>query len=188
MFHISCATRLLDVGGDLFFWDLADEMGLPVPQITIVNIYRCEHKCPSNIEWVVADGTNLPFANRSFDIVFSNSVIEHLGSSPAQVKMAQEIRRISPQYFVQTPNRQFPVEPHFLTPFVHWLPLRLQRKILRNFTVRGLITRPTQMDCDKMLDELCLLGTEEVRELFPASEIVIERFCGIPKSIIAIQR
>jgi 2-polyprenyl-3-methyl-5-hydroxy-6-metoxy-1,4-benzoquinol methylase len=65
-----------------------------------------------------------PSAARSFDIVFSNSVIEHVGDAESQQQFAHEIARVGRAYWVQTPNRRFPVEPHLLTPFLHFLPTR----------------------------------------------------------------
>ena len=72
--------------------------------------------------WIFADGCRLPFPDKSFDVVFSNSVIEHLGDPRKHEQYAREIARVGVRYFVQTPNRWFPIEPHLLTPLVHFLP------------------------------------------------------------------
>jgi hypothetical protein len=179
-------TRILDLGGTPFFWNLANDCGLPTPQVTIVNLWEYTKPLPANIKWVVADGTHLPFPDKSFDVVFSNSVIEHLGTWDMQFRMACEIRRLASRYFVQTPDRRFPVECHFVAPFVHWFPIVLQRRLLKNFTIFGWITRPTQAQCDQMLAEIRLLNHLEMRKLFPGAKIVSERLCGIPKSLIAV--
>ena len=72
--------------------------------------------------YVQGDGTKLPFADGSFDIVFSNAVIEHVGDEAAQTAFAAEVRRVGRRYFVTTPNRWFPIETHTRLPLVHWLP------------------------------------------------------------------
>ena len=179
-------TRILDIGGNTYFWELAKDLGLPSPQVTVVNLYPAPDSLPANITWVVADGTNLPFRDRAFDIAFSNSVIEHLGNRASQRKMAQEIERVADRYFVQTPNKWFPLEPHYITPFIHWAPPALRVRLARNFTVWGLITRPTADACRNMVNEIQLLGPDEMRELFPKAHIVVEHFCGLPKSILAL--
>lgn len=143
---------------------------------------------PENINWVVADGKKLPFNDGAFDIAFSNSAIEHLYNWEAQIEFAKEIRRIAPNYIVQTPSKIFLVEPHYLTPFIHWLPKKNQRPLLRNFTVWGLITRPSQEYCDRVLAELRLLNREEMSELFPEAQIEVEKFLGWEKSLIALKK
>ena len=138
---------------------------------------------------VFADGRALPFPDRSFDIVFSNSVIEHVGNFESQKQFAAEIARVGRSYWVQTPNRRFPVEPHLLTPFLHFLPARWQRSIARNFTVWALIERPTpdrwEFYIEHYLSDIRLLDTANLRRLFPDAKIVCEQFGGLTKSLIA---
>jgi hypothetical protein len=73
---------------------------------------------------VTASGTNLPFEDDSFDIAFSNAVVEHVGGQEEQRRFVHELCRVAPRVFVSTPNRRFPVEVHTLVPFLHWLPRR----------------------------------------------------------------
>ena len=91
-------------------------------------------------------------------------------------------------YFVQTPSIAFPVEPHYLTPFVHWLPKGLRRRLVRRFTLWAWITHPTQGYVDQLVDEIRLLTRTELSALFPGAAILTERFCCLPKSAIAIKR
>ena len=71
---------------------------------------------------VTASGTNLPFGDDSFDIAFSNAVLEHVGGREEQRRFVHELCRVAPKVFVSTPNRRFPLEVHTLVPFLHWLP------------------------------------------------------------------
>ena len=125
-----------------------------------------------------ADGTQLPFADGSFPIVFSNSVIEHVpkGLQPA---FAREIRRVGDRYFVQTPNRWFPIEPHYQMPFVHFLPERALRALNKRFT----------MGWRKKGDwyETTLLSASDLRRLFPDATIHRERMFGMTKSLMAVR-
>jgi hypothetical protein len=180
--------RLLDVGGDLFFWELAKAEGYELPQITILNLYSPDRALPEGIEWVVGNGMHLPFDDGAFDVVFSNSTIEHLGDWDSQVVFAGELVRVARRYFIQTPSIRFPVEPHYLTPFVHWLPKRVRHAIARNGTVWGIVTRPSRAYCREVVEELRLLSLEELRILFPRASIVVERFFGLEKSLIAISK
>jgi hypothetical protein len=187
-FQITSDTRIIDIGGTSLFWRLAANEGLPVPQVTLANIDVPEQHLPKCVTLVRADGTCLPFSDMSFDLAFSNSVIEHLGRWSVQQQFAAEIRRIAPAYFVQTPDRRFPVEPHLITPCIHWLPHPVQRRLLRNFTVWGLITRPSVQRCDVFMNEISLLNASEMQALFPDSAIVVEKMAALPKSIIAVRK
>jgi len=182
LFGLTEETRVLDVGGDFFNWSLVST----APSLTIVNLYS-PRKREHNIAWIIADGRYLPFKDGAFDIAYSNSVIEHLGDFTSQQAFAREIRRVAPRYFVQTPNKWFPVEPHLITPLIHYLPKSFQKRLLRNFTIWGLVTRPTVQQCDNFLREIRLLDEREMRQLFPDAKIVCERVLVFTKSLIAIK-
>ena len=172
-------TRVLDVGGAPGIWTLAPCR----PKLTMVNIAPTGG-LDGAVE-VIADGTRLPFRDQSFDLVFSNSVIEHVGTAQAQQAFADEIRRVGRAFYVQTPNRWFPLEPHLLTPLVHFLPKNWRRKLIRNFTVWGMITRPSRQSADAFVDSTRLLGARELNRLLPSGRIQRERFVGLTKSIIS---
>ena len=77
--------------------------------------------------------------------------------------------------------------PHLLAPFVHWLPRRWQRRLIRHFTLRGWLDRPTPAEVDGFLDEVRLLPAAEMQALFPDCMIRRERFLGLTKSHLAVR-
>jgi SAM-dependent methyltransferase len=141
---------------------------------------------------VAADACALPFGDASFDVVFSNSVIEHLTTLERQQRFAKELARVGRCYCVQTPNRWFPVETHLLTPFVHYLPKRLQAPLVRRWTgwasLTGIRGERKHFYIEHYLADVRLLARGELQALFPQSTIIAERFLGLTKSLIAIQR
>lgn len=179
-------TRVLDVGGNTFNWRLS-----PVrPDLTFLNLAVDRFLIGDDVGATLAVGRAeaLPFRDRSFDLVFCNSVIEHVGTWEDQVRVAAELRRVGRTLFVQTPDRHFPIEPHYLTPFVHYLPVRVRRRLLRNFTVWGWIERPSADQVDASTREIRLLSRKEMARLFPDAVIERERFLGLSKSLIAVRR
>lgn len=190
--RIQSSTTCLDVGGNLYFWEIARSINLPLPRLTIVNLYppsRREKECLQDLNacWLVADGRVLPFPDNSFDIVFCNSVIEHLSSIPNQQRFANEICRVGKQFFVQTPNKGFFVEPHLVTPFIHWFPRSIQQRLIRNYTIWGIITRPTSQQVNHFLNEVNLLGKADLARLFPSANIISEKWIAFDKSLIAVK-
>lgn len=173
-------TTVLDVGGALGIWASVSVR----PKLTILNVRR-SGASPAAVE-VVGDGRRLPFPDQSFDVVFSNSVIEHVGGVEDQRQFAEEIRRVGRSFYVQTPNRWFPIEPHVLTPLVHFLPKRIRRHMLRNFTVWGLLTRPSPEYVQDFVDSTRLLTARELSEMFPCSELHRERVAGLTKSLMVV--
>src|SRR5215218_10588539 len=103
---------------------------------------------------VRADGRELPFGDDEFDLGFSNAVVEHVGGGrDGQRRFVEELCRVARRVFLTTPNRWFPVDPHTLLPFAHWLPAGGARdRLLR---ARGF---------DDVLDPL---GPRELATLFP---------------------
>jgi hypothetical protein len=176
-------STVLDVGGSWrFFWCYAKWL----PQVTIINLTE-KAAGYGPLGHLIGDGRNIRFGDNAFDVVISNSVIEHVGGWAEQQEFANEIRRVGKAYYVQTPNRRFIVEPHVLTPFFQFLPKRWQRVCVR-FSVRGLLHELTPAECDDLTFGVRLLNREELKCLFPDAELVPERFFGMVKSWIAIRR
>ena len=127
----------------------------PWPErITAVGVYEFQHFPTAfpQIRTVQADGRDLPFADAEFDVGFSNAVVEHLPDRASQETFVRELCRVSERVFVATPNRWFPIDPHTLLPFVHWLPRRER--------VLAALAREKTGD-------LRPLGPRELRSLFP---------------------
>jgi hypothetical protein len=183
--NITSETKILDVGGNPWVWLIAAELGMPQPYVTILNIYGEDRPLPPRMRWVIGDGCHLPFENQEFDVVFSNSVIEHLGNHDSQLLFAREIERVGREYWVQTPDPRFFFEPHYLTPFVHWLPVRQRRKVARYGTMWGLIEQPNKAEIEERIQEIRLISPKEFKGMFPDAEFIHERFMGWPKSMIA---
>ena len=136
---------------------------------------------------MVADARRLPFRDGGCGLAFSNSVVEHIPADEDRRAFAAEVARVGRGYYVQTPYRWFPIEPHLLTPLVHYLPRRWQRPLLP-YTVWGLVARPTPTGCDDFLRDIRLLTVVELRRLFPTAEMWTERAAGLLKSITAVKR
>jgi SAM-dependent methyltransferase len=178
-------TRVLDVGGTMEIWRLA-----PVaPRLIMLNEPRAGEETGGGAAVVFADGCALPFRDASFDVVFSNSVIEHVGDADAQARFAAEVCRVGRRCWVQTPNRRFFLETHLLTPFVHWLPRAWQARLLGWGTVWEWIVRPSpdrrQYYLDHYLTRIRLLTAADMARLFPRARILRERFLGWTKSLVA---
>lgn len=180
-------VRILDVGGTNAFWEQRGWGRRDDVQIVLVNL-DAEAARHENIEPRRGDATDLSeFADGSFDVVFSNSVIEHLETYDRQVAMAREVRRLAPVYWVQTPNFWFPVEPHFLTPAWHWLPVRVRVALLRRrrWGWRGPCPDPEL--AASLVREVRLMRARELKRLFPDATLKHERIGPLVKSFVAIR-
>jgi hypothetical protein len=181
-------TRVLDVGGTMDIWRLA----AVTPRLVILNEPRAGEEACEDAPVVFADGRALPFRDHAFDVVFSNSVIEHVGDDEDQARFSAEIRRVGRAYWVQTPNRRYFIETHLLTPFVHWLPRTWQARLVRRGTVWEWIVRPSpdrrEYYLDHYLTRIRLLAAGDLRRLFPDAQVFRERFLGWTKSLVAFRR
>jgi SAM-dependent methyltransferase len=125
------------------------------------------------------DGTKLRFADRAFDVAYSNSVIEHVPKEGQQA-FAAEVGRVADRYFVQTPNRWFPIEPHYQLPLFQFLPRRVRKALNRRFALGW--------QAKGQWEEITLLSARDLRRLFPDAEIHRERLFGLTKSLMAVRR
>jgi hypothetical protein len=104
---------ILDVGGRPPYWEMMTA-DLSIPQeisITLLNV-EVQSATQPGFTCLVGDGRAMPqFTEKQFDIVFSNSTIEHVSSFTDQQRMASEIRRVGWRYCIQTPNGSFRFTP-----------------------------------------------------------------------------
>ena len=182
VFSPSAETRVLDVGGTGQTWSGESPDGPPF-RVTLLNILDYGPVQNNRFTSVIGDASQLPFDDHSFDIAFSNSVIEHVGTWQQQGAFAQEVRRVARCLWIQTPARSFPIEAHLLAPYIQYLPKNIQHRIAR-WTPRGFL-QPSLVH--QIVDEVRLLTLREMKHLFPDCCILKERVFGLTKSYIAVR-
>lgn len=156
--HLAPDTTVLDVGGTPEFWR---KVGV-TPNVTILNVGTPPQRC--EFTYIQGSACKLPFSDKEFDVVFSNSMIEHLGTWENQVLAAREINRVGKRLWVQTPARSFLIDPHLLTPFVHWLPIKLMKRVMP-YTLAGFLWNISSRKAEDLANEFRLLDEKEVRFL-----------------------
>lgn len=185
------AWCICDLGGSKHFWEKLAIKGLPLSHVTIYNISANEtqisrpaEEAHDAIEVVIYDGKKIPVADDQFDLLVCNSVLEHV--PPEQrAKLVAEMRRVARHIFIQTPAHSFPLEPHFIMPFVHWLPRRVGYWLIHVSPWR-LLSRPTAETIADYWWNTRLLTMRELKILFPNEAIRRERIFGITKSYYVI--
>jgi hypothetical protein len=186
------SVSILDVGGRETYWKSipTDFLRKNSVKITILNL-PCDLSGDSSefFSYAVGNACDMPeFADNSFDIVHSNSVIEHVGNWERIKDFSRETRRIAPNLFIQTPYFWFPVEPHFIKPVHHWLPKPWRARIWTCFRM-GQRGRANNIDeaMTKLDDEPYLLDMRMFRFLYPDCTIIRERFFLFTKSMVAFR-
>ena len=176
--------RILDVGGTDYFWKGSNIPDLPHCRIILLNLHL-EKTTHPHLESQIGDATDMKeFEDQSFDIVFSNSVIEHLYTWENQQRMAREIQRVGKKFFIQTPNKYFPVEAHYALPFAQYMP----KKLLFFLLTKTKVSRFKKWDSEaakQYLEEIRLLDEKEMQTLFPHGKMLKEKALGLVKSITA---
>lgn len=184
------AVRIIDLGGEANYWtlfdrDFLDRCGV---HITLVNPGAFGTVDATLFEAVDGDACHLPqYADHAFDMVHSNSVVEHVGDWVRMEAFAGEVRRLAPCYYVQTPYFWFPIEPHFSAPFFHWRSEQSR--------ARALMKRPhgfSQKAADigaamRDVQHARLLDKTQFRFLFPDAAHHDEVVLGLTKSLIAVR-
>jgi hypothetical protein len=177
--------KILDVGGLQGAWETLGFVGRADVEITLLNI-ETAHASGSNICSVTGDARNMPqYRDGEFDFVFSNSVIEHVGGPGEEKRMAEEIRRVGRRYYVQTPNRYFPIEPHFLFPLFQFFPTGVQATLVQHFKLGYRYKLPNRADAEQEVKSIRLLSRNDMNCLFPDAIIASEKLLGFDKSLLA---
>jgi hypothetical protein len=168
-------ARVLDLGGTPHVWESFDHDF----DVTLVNLPpRPGDPVPeTKMRIVHADACELGrlFRDRSFDLAFSNSVIEHVGGPDRRRKFAEEARRLGRAYWVQTPSDRFPIEAHTGVPFYFSLPEPMRASLHRRW-------KRELPDWYEMIAGTDVVTRAEMKTLFPDAEVYTERVLGLEKS------
>ena len=181
--------RILDLGGEPAYWNLFDRAFLEASKVHVTLVNPMAFTVDDPLFTAAQDDACelSQYEDGAFDLVHSNSVIEHVGEWSRMEAFAREARRLAPSYYVQTPYFWFPIEPHFSTPFFHWRPEQARARALMRRSL-GFAERATDLGDAMRIVETCkLLDKTQFQFLFPDGRHVDERVVGLTKSLIAIR-
>jgi Methyltransferase domain len=178
------AMKVIDLGGTTRFWTTG-----PVrpKEVVLVNLSDQPSDVPG-IRSVVGDVCQpiAAVAGEHFDLVFSNSVIEHVGGHDKRWQMAEMVRVLGDQHWVQTPYRYFPIEPHFLFPGFQFLPTAARAHAAQWWPLSGGGRSKDYPSAVINALRIELLDRTQMELYFPGSELLSERVAGLTKSLIAV--
>lgn len=184
--------RIADLGGTTYYWEIGRPFIDEAPvEIHLINLAPdVPESAFVRRPFVVRQGDVCALEDvrdGAFDLVHSNSVIEHVGSWQNMVRMAENVRRLAPAYFVQTPYFWFPIEPHFRFPYFHYLPEQIRYRLLMRFNL-GFGGRRGNVDAAmQAVQSAALVDETQMKILFPDARIVRERFGPLTKSLMAVR-
>ena len=186
------SVSVIDIGGTPAYWNIVPAGMLQDKRvhITLVNLPGAYVSVSEeHFSSVEADGCDLHMFNENaFHIAHSNSVLEHVGDWDRMQRFAAEVSRVAQCFFVQTPNYWFPLEPHCMTPFFHWLPFPLRVALVQRFAL-GHWERTRDLDSAmRTVEGVRLLDRKMLEELFDDSEILPEKLLFLTKSMTAVGR
>ena len=180
-------VRILDVGGGYMFWR---QSGFLDPQrfnITLLNLTAPNlPEDARGFNSISGDACNLTVEPGAYDLVFSNSVIEHVGGQEQQSMMAREVQRVCDRYIVQTPNFWFPFEPHAQLPLYQFLPHHVRALVILCVDMDWFPRQSRYTDAVKVSKSVRLLTARKMQALFPEARILKESFMGLTKSLTAV--
>jgi hypothetical protein len=181
------SMSIIDLGGTAEAW-----LRSPVRPASVHVVNLEPETAEPAASWIradQADACNLPdrISRGSYDLVFSNSVIEHVGGHAQRMRFAEAVHKLANVHWVQTPYRYFPVEPHWLFPGLQFMPLALRARLSYHWplvhTKAGSLSEALQASM-----EVELVSRTEMRFYFPKSDIRAERGFGLVKSLVAIKK
>jgi|SoiMethySBSTD1v2_1073268.scaffolds.fasta_scaffold66563_2 SAM-dependent methyltransferase len=161
-------------GGDSSYFEAL----YPWPErIVVLDIALANLRQPGASTPVCGNGLRLPFHNHTFDIVWSNAVIEHVGDLNRQRQFASEIRRVGRAYFITTPWKGFPIELHYKLPLYQFVPKATQRYLSRRYAI-GWYPKGQWEDIN-------LLWQRQLQMLFPNARVFKHQITPWPETLIA---
>lgn len=180
--------RILDIGGEARYWRGVDDLLQARPvTVDLVNL-EAEPVSDSRFTSHAGDGCDLSqFEAGRFDLVHSNSVIEHVGDWPRQMAFASEVRRLAPRYYVQAPCFWFPIEPHYRAPLFHFLPRPIRAQLLYRFKLGFSDGKGDYSQAMLNAEDARLPDAAQFRALFPDARLEKERWLGFTKSLMAVK-
>lgn len=178
------SMRVLDLGGVAAMWR---SMGVTPERVVLMNTREIPKPDGDAFTTLVGDACDPPSSllGEKFDLIFSNSVIEHVGGHDRRRRFAETIHKLAPRHWIQTPNRYFPVEPHWLLPGFQFLSTRAKARVMRLWSGQFPRTDDPVRRIELALS-VELLTKAELAFYFPDSNVVTERMLGLPKSFIAV--
>lgn len=178
--------KIIDLGGSDYYWKHLEMTDNSDFEILILNNEIQDTGSFRNIRFMKKDVKELSFIeDKEYDLVYSNSLIEHLNTFEEQKKLAKEISRIGKRFFIQTPNFYFPVEPHFLFPFFQFLSVKMKTKLISKHNL-GWYERQTDPEkAEELARSVRLLKENELKDIFPGCKIYKEKYFQLTKSFIA---
>lgn len=176
---------VVDLGGRVETWTSA-----PVRprHVHLLNLEPISGDLPEWATFEEVDCCQLPrhLAQRTFDLAFSNSVIEHVGGHERRLRFAEAIRSLAPAFFIQTPYRYFPIEPHWVAPAMQFLPVTARAALAERWPLSHSPAGSRENALESVLWTE-LVDRTQMRHYFPDAEIFFERVCGLPKSIMVVR-
>jgi hypothetical protein len=185
-------AHLLDIGGTIDYWEMNARYvpdGL-ISNIDIVNLPPAQETTRKTngmtLNAYIGDALDSStLRQKQYDVVYSNSVIEHVGNLRSQHQMAAIIQDTGKYYWIQTPAKSFPIEPHFYFPFFPYLPLGLRAFLHQRFTMGFVDKEPDWIQARIECEDTRILTGRELRHIFKGCELVKERVFGMCKSYTA---
>ncbi len=165
--------KVLDIGGTQEYWEMMEYTDPNLIEVILINIQDIKTTLPNFIS-VKMNALDLNIFKFDCDIIFSHSLIEHIDHE----KFAYIIKTFNKPYFIQTPNKYFPMEPHFLIPLFQFMPLWLKYWLVKRY----------RKELELEIKDINLLSKSELKKLFPNTEIHGEKILGMPQSFIVIKK
>lgn len=186
--------RILDLGGRGAYWrrlglDFLREQKVKIDILNLTDAEMYSIEEGSDVfTYIVGDACKLDMADNSYDLCHANSVVEHVGLWWNMQNFAREVRRIAPNYYIQSPNFWFPIDPHgWQVPMQHWLPAPVRARLMQVVPIGHAGRQPDYSTAWSAVDSTKMLTRAQMRLLFPDAVMHTERLMLLPKSFTAIR-